>query len=93
MPRRKTTVYLDADVLTATKVLAAAAERSESQVVEEALCAYLRAEERETARDDLRQLMDRVAKRNTVDDDDTAMNIAVDEVHAARTTRQNAKIA
>ena len=28
--RRKTTVYLDSDVLTATKLLAAARERSES---------------------------------------------------------------
>ncbi len=33
MSRRKTTIYLDADVLTATKMLAAARERSESQVV------------------------------------------------------------
>lgn len=41
MSRRKTTAYLDSDVLTATKVLAAAWERSESQVVEDALHAYL----------------------------------------------------
>jgi hypothetical protein len=37
MSRRKTTIYLDADVLTATKMLATARERSESDVAEDAL--------------------------------------------------------
>jgi plasmid stability protein len=87
--RRKTTVYLDSDVLTATKVLAAARGRSESQVVEDALRAYLRTSDVEEARADLRALMDRLAQRADLDDE-TAMAVAVDEVRAARTARRSA---
>lgn len=83
MTRRKTTVYLDSDVLTATKVLAAARDRSESQVVEDALRAYLRAGEVEEASADLRALMDRLTQRTDLDDE-TAMGLAVEEVRAAR---------
>ncbi|MDQ6784456.1 MAG: hypothetical protein M3063_13650 [Actinomycetota bacterium] len=82
--RRKTTVYLDSDVLTATKVVAAARQQSESQVVEDALRAYLGDGQLEAAGADLRALMDRVAKRESLDDDDT-MALAVDEVRAVRT--------
>jgi len=82
--RRKTTVYLDADVLTATKVVAAARDRSESQIVEDALRAYLRSGELEAAGADLRELMDRVAQRADLDDE-TAMALAADEVRAVRT--------
>lgn len=71
MNRRKTTVYLDADVLTATKVMPAARDRSESQIVEDALRAYLRSGELEAAGADL--------------DDETAMALAADEVRAVRT--------
>lgn len=84
MSQRKTTVYLDSDVLTATKVLAATRDRSESQVVEDALRAYLRAGELADARADLRALLDRVAERSDADDEE-AMAVAVDEVQAART--------
>ena len=87
--RRKTTVYLDSDVLTATKVLAAARERSESQVVEDALRAYLGAGELEAASADLRALMTRVAERANLDDE-AAMALAVDEVQAVRTARRSA---
>lgn len=72
MSQRKTTVYLDSDVLTATKVLAATRDRSESQIVEDALRAYLRAGKLADARADLRALMDRVATRGDLDDE-TAM--------------------
>lgn len=81
--QRKTTVYLDSDVLTATKVLAATRHRSESQIVEDALRAYLRAGELTDARADLRALMDRVAERSDLDDE-AAMALAVDEVRAER---------
>lgn len=83
MNRRKTTVYLDADVLTATKVVAAARDRSESQIVEDALRAYLRTGELEAAGADLRQLMARVAQRADLDDE-AAMALAVNEVRAVR---------
>jgi len=89
MNRRKTTVYLDSDVLTATKVLAAARERSESQVVEDALRAYLRTSDAEVARSDLRTLMDRLAQRTDLGDE-AAMAVAIEEVQAARTERRSA---
>lgn len=86
MGRRKTTVYLDADVLTATKVLAAARERSESQVVEDALRAYLKTSDVEVARADLRALMDRLARRGDLDDE-AAMAVAVEQVRSVRADR------
>ena len=88
MKRRKTTVYLDTDVLTATKVLAAARQQSESQVVEDALRAYLGNGQLEAAGADLRALMDRVAGRAELDEDQ-AMAIAVEEVQAVRTARRS----
>lgn len=36
MPRKKTTVYLESDLLTATKTLAASAGRREYEVIEDA---------------------------------------------------------
>jgi predicted transcriptional regulator len=86
--RRKTTVYLDPDVLTATKVVAAARQQSESRVVEDALRAYLGDGQLEAARADLRALMERVAKRETLDDEE-AMAVAVGEVRAVRTARSS----
>ena len=92
MSRRKTTVYLDSDVLTATKVVAAARERSESQVVEDALRAYLRTSDVESARADLRSLMDRLAGGADLDDD-AAMALALEEVAAVRGARRGAPAA
>lgn len=74
-------MYLDSDVLTATKVLAASRERSESQVVEDALRACLGAGELQAASADLRALMTRVAGRADLDDE-AAM--AMEKVQAAR---------
>lgn len=88
MERRKTTVYLDVDLLTATKVLAATGGRSESQVVEDALRAYLRSGQMDAASSELRDLMDRIARRDDLPGDDEAMAVAVAEVRAARTRRR-----
>lgn len=88
MSRRKTTVYLDDDVLTATKVLAAGRGSSESQVVEDALRAYLHSGELEATRADLTALMERLAKRADLDDDE-AMAVAIDEVRAVRAGRRS----
>jgi predicted transcriptional regulator len=87
MSRRKTTVYLDTDVLTATKMLAAARERSESQIVEDALRSYLRMGHLEAAGADLKALMDRLAERTDLDDEAT-MALAVDEVRTVRAARR-----
>jgi hypothetical protein len=55
--RRKTTVYLEDDLLRATKVAAARAGKRDYQVVEEALRAYLGLEllERVGARSELKE--------------------------------------
>lgn len=88
MSRRKTTVYVDEDVLTATKVLAAGRGRSESQVVEDALRAYLHNGELESAGKDLKALMERLAERADLDDEQ-AMALAVEEVRDVRAARRS----
>lgn len=80
---------MDSDVLTAIKVLAAASDRSESQIVEDALRAYLGTGELEAASADLRALMNRIGKRANLDDE-AAMALAVDEVQAVRAARRSA---
>ena len=92
MGRRKTTVHLDPDVLTATKVLAAARQLSESQVVEDALREYLGGSRLESARANLIALMERVATRANLSDDD-AMTLAVEEVQAVRRARRSRRSA
>lgn len=83
MARRKTTAYLDSDLLTATKVLAATQERSESEIVERALRSYLNAGESESVGRELRDLMQRVGRRSDLAEDE-AMEVAVDEVRSVR---------
>jgi Arc/MetJ family transcription regulator len=80
MARKKTTVYLDEDLITATKVLAATSGRREYEVVEEALRQYVGAEK---SRKQLRSLLDRVARRSTLQDEE-AMDLAYSELGAAR---------
>lgn len=87
MSKRKTTYYLDEEVLTAAKLTAAATHRSESALVEEALRAYLVDEHRaEQAQARLHDLLDRLAQRRSAEDltEDEAMEMAVEEVHAVR---------
>ena len=80
MARKKTTIYLESDLLNATKALAASGRR-EYEVVE--LRAYMRSEEVEQARQELKDLLDRVSERSTLTDEE-AMAIAYEELHAAR---------
>ena len=69
--RRKTTVYLEDDLLRATKVAAARAGKRDYQVVEEALRAYLGFE-----------LLERVAARSDLKGDE-ALDLAYRELHQA----------
>ncbi len=81
-------MYLDVDLLTATKVLAATGGRSESQVLEDALRAYLRAGQMDAARSELGELMDRLASGGGAPDDEEAMAVAVAEVGSVRARRR-----
>ncbi len=90
MARRKTTYYIDEGVLTATKMTAAATQRSESQLVEDALRTYVVEEGRgEAAREDLRKLLEDLRARPELDDldDEQSMALAVEETRAVRRAR------
>jgi metal-responsive CopG/Arc/MetJ family transcriptional regulator len=86
MARQKSTYYLAEDIRIATKVAAVAGHRSESDVVEDALRGYLQTDEAERERESLRALMDRVAGRSNLSEEE-AIRIANEELHAMRTER------
>jgi len=67
--RRKTTVYLDEELLRAAKVAAARAGKRDYQVLEEALRAYLGLE-----------LLERVGARSKLKEDQ-ALDLAYRELH------------
>jgi metal-responsive CopG/Arc/MetJ family transcriptional regulator len=83
MPRRKTTIYLDDDLLAATKVVAASTDRSESDVVSDALRSYLRSAGAQAAAEELKALVARVIERGEADEDE-ALTLAVAETRAVR---------
>jgi Arc/MetJ family transcription regulator len=87
MPKQKTTIYLDSDILAATKAAALTSHRTESAVVEDALRHYLTGARSKAMKDELGDLLDRVAGRSDLDED-AALQIAVDEVHAVRRQRR-----
>ena len=87
MAKKKTTVYLDSDVLTATKAAALTSNRSESAVIEDALRSYLRSGHGDAVRDELRELLARVASTSDLNED-AALAQAVTEVRAVRRERR-----
>jgi len=76
MPRAKATVYLDPEVLRATRVRAARTGKRDSDVVEEALREYLGL-----------AVVDRIRARFDLDEEE-AMRIANEELHAMRRERR-----
>ncbi len=88
MAKQKTTVYLDSDVLTAAKAAALTSKRTESAVIEDALRSYLRSGHGEAARDELAELLVRVAATSDLDEG-AAISQAVDEVHTVRRARRS----
>ena len=92
MARRKTTYYIDDGVLTAAKMTAVATHRSESQLVEDALRAYVVDEGRaDAAREDMRRLLDELRTRPELNDldDEQSMALATSETRAVRRSRPN----
>ena len=88
MAKKKTTVYLDSDVLVATKAAALTSKRSESAVIEDALRSYLRSGHGDAVRDELQELLERVTSASDLDED-AALAQAVDEVRAVRQERRS----
>ena len=76
MARTKATVYLDPDVLRATRVHAARKGKRDSDVVEEALREYLGL-----------ALIDRIRSRSDLSAEE-AMELAYKELHAMRRERR-----
>ncbi|SHE70703.1 hypothetical protein SAMN02745225_01379 [Ferrithrix thermotolerans DSM 19514] len=87
MTKKKTTIYLDPDVLTATKAAALTSNRSESAVIEDALRSYLRSGHANAAQDKLRELLERVGYTSNLDED-AALAQAVTETRAVRRERR-----
>lgn len=77
--KRKVTLYLPDDVLRAARVRAARTDRRDSEIVEEALRAYLGFD-----------VLERVWARSDLGDDE-AMELAVSEIHAMRDEKRGAR--
>lgn len=75
MARKKTTVYLDEDLLRGAKVLAARTDRKDYEVLEEALRAYLGV-----------AVLERVWSRGDLSDEQ-ALDVAYEELGAMREAR------
>lgn len=91
MARKKTTVYLEDDLLTAVRVLAASTGRHDYEVVEEALRLYLRRRDVAASRARLRDLLDRVAERAGDVSEQQVMADAYSEIKARRRARRGAR--
>ena len=74
--KKKVTLYVDEDVMRAARVRAARSDKRDSEVVEDALRAYLGFD-----------VLASVWARSTVGEDD-AMRLAVEEIHAARADKR-----
>jgi hypothetical protein len=77
MARSKATIYLDPEVLRATRVQAARAGKRDSDVVEDALREYLGL-----------ALLNRIWSKADLSEDE-ALEVAYDELHASRAERQS----
>ncbi len=92
MAKRKTTIYIDDDVIMATKMAAVATHRTDSAVIEDALRSYLGTAQATAARVDLRAVLDRLAAHSADDlSDKEATELAVEEVRAVRAERRPGK--
>ena len=74
--KKKVTLYVDADVMRAARVRAARTEKRDSEVVEEALRAYLGFD-----------VLASVWARSGLNEDE-AMRLAVEETHAVRVEKR-----
>ena len=84
--RKKTTVYLDPELLRAVKVVAASRGRHDYEILEDAVRQYLHTAQAEANRQELRELLDQLAVQEAVSDEE-ALKLAYDELHAARRAR------
>jgi hypothetical protein len=74
MPKAKTTIYVDEDVLRSARIFAARKDMKDSEVVERALRQFLGMD-----------LLERIWSKDSGVDPDEALAVATDEVRAHRT--------
>ena len=72
MAKKKTTVYVEEDLLRSARVAAARAGKADSEILEEALRSYL-----------LTDVLERVWTRSDLDEEQ-ALTLAYDELHEMR---------
>ncbi len=77
--KKKVTLYVDEDVMRAARVRAARTDKRDSEVVEEALRAYLGFD-----------ILASVWARSNLTEDE-AMRLAVEETHAARADKRDSR--
>lgn len=77
MGRKKTTLYMDEDLLRSARLLAARTDRSEYDIVEDALRRYLGF-----------HVLERVWERDDLPDEDAALELAYEELHSMRSEAQ-----
>lgn len=77
MARKKTTVYIEEDLLRAAKVSAARTDKKEYEVFEEALKTYL-------GFDVLERIHERLEREGLALSEEESMKLAYDELHAMR---------
>lgn len=86
--RKKTTVYVDAELLRAVKALAASTNRHDYEVIEEALSQYVALATTEARNQAMRHLLDELAEDSAETlDDDEALMLAYSELSAMRNDR------
>ncbi|MBI4492529.1 MAG: ribbon-helix-helix protein, CopG family [Chloroflexi bacterium] len=88
MSRKKTTVYLDPELLHAVKVLAASTGRHDYEILEAALRQYLGAPQAEASRQALRQLLGQLGAQTSLSEEEEVLDLAYAELHAARQARR-----
>ena len=79
MARKKTTVYLEEELLRSAKVLAARTDRKEYEILEEALKQYLGFD-----------VLEKVWRRHGLPDEEEATRVAYEELHAMRAEEREA---
>lgn len=79
MARKKTTIYVEEDLLRSAKVLAACTDRKECEVFEEALRRYLGLD-----------VLEKVWRREGLPNEETATGLAYEELHAMRAEQHEA---
>jgi hypothetical protein len=85
--RKRTTLLLDPDLLRAAQTLAASTGRHDYEVVEKALRRYLGDPAGAQGRQALRRLLDQVAERADLEDEE-AVSLTYAELHEARRARR-----